>query len=82
MYNETFSLFEITANTLPLFLSGRPEESPLPGHIVLGPEEKLERVHEIERKLNRWLENSPASLGVEPEDLAHSHPAAPVIDLQ
>ncbi|KAL9625627.1 MAG: hypothetical protein Q9160_000340, partial [Pyrenula sp. 1 TL-2023] len=81
LHNETFNLFEVIADTSPLFLSGTPNESPLPGGIALGPEAKLERVQEIERRLNAWRENLPASLRIEPEELAHSHPASPVIDL-
>jgi hypothetical protein len=73
-----FRFYEITAKLIPVSVSGPPQDSPLPGHIILDQAEIKLRLDEIEDDLMRWERSFP--LGTRPEDL--SIPNAPLVDLQ
>lgn len=75
-----FSLYEIGKDICSVLLSGSPDDSPLPGHIILGHSEKLLRAQDIEHELVRWCKNLPQTLKA--ENLEDSYIAGPVLDLQ
>lgn len=84
MIDDTgFSLYEIGADICSILLSGNPQDSPLPGHVILEPEEKLAKSKTIEHDLLTWQDEQPFSLPpMFTENLAAPSIAGPVIELQ
>lgn len=77
---EIFRLYEIAAELRPLVLSGSPQDSPLPGYIILEHEAKISRLRDIEQKLLEWQQNLPLEACIGDKD--HSVPTEPLINLQ
>lgn len=76
-----FSLYEIGAEICSILLSGGPQDSPLPNHIILEPAEKLNRAETIEHKLLAWHDALP-TIPINKEDLTVPHLAGPNVNLQ
>lgn len=57
-----FSLYVIGVDICSVILSGNPQDSPLPGHIILEPAERLARAHSIEHDLLAWQDDLPPIL--------------------
>lgn len=56
-----FSLYVIGADICSVILSGNPQDSPLPGHVILEPAERLAKAHSIDKDLLAWQDDfSPA----------------------
>jgi hypothetical protein len=80
--DERCNLFEIMAQSLPLLLSGGPEDSPLPGHAVLGWSDKQELARTVEEKMLAWMDQLPATVKLDDETIASTQPVSPIFDLQ
>lgn len=78
--DERFRLYVIAADLLPIVLSGNPEDSPLPDHVILDVVAKLERLREIDHRLLDWYHHLPSRVQVEAK--GPSPPAGPQVDLQ
>ncbi|KAK5081148.1 hypothetical protein LTR05_007942 [Lithohypha guttulata] len=80
MINDArFDLSEITAELVPLSLSGDPQDSPLPGHIILDKVEKQVRLGEVEARLLTWQRSLPP--GTRIEDALGAFATSPLVDL-
>lgn len=77
--NERIKLYETAAELRSVVLSGNPQDSPLPGYIVLDRDAKLDQIKEVRSKLLAWYNNLP-SMALLTLDAA-SLPE-PLIDLQ
>ncbi|KAK5074309.1 hypothetical protein LTS08_005263 [Lithohypha guttulata] len=75
----SFSLYEIGKDICLVLLSGSPDDSPLPGHTILEPSERLSRAQNIEHALIQWYENLPQTSRT--EDSKDSYIAGPVLDV-
>lgn len=53
----SISLYVIGADICSIILSGNPQDSPLPGYIILEPSERLAKAHDIERDLLAWQDD-------------------------
>lgn len=75
--HERFKLHEVGAEMIPLLLSGKPDDTPLPGHIILDRDVKLDRLHVVLKNLRTWHDNLPTYARIE------RSPSAPpaVVDL-
>ena len=80
LITQTYRLYETAAELSHLVLSGSPQDSPLPGYIILDRGTKLERLHEIRGRLLEWYHNLPreAQIG----DMDSSVPTEPLTNLQ
>lgn len=76
-----FSLYEIGADICSVLLSGGPQDSPLPNHIILEPTEKLRRAQAIEYNLLAWHDALP-TIPINREQLAVPYLAGPTVNLQ
>ena len=54
-----FNLRDIGADIVPVMLSGDPDDSPSPDHIVLNRKARLVRLEELLHRLQRWKDNLP-----------------------
>lgn len=76
-----FSLYEIGADICTILLSGNPEDSPLPGYVILGPAERLAKANKIEHDLLAW-QDEQLSIPIATEKLMFPHLAGPAMDVQ
>lgn len=74
------NLYEIGIHIIPVLMSGSPDESPLPGHIILEGSEKLTRLGELEQMLHDWHQRLPSYARIHNRE--ESLPSAALIDLQ
>jgi len=78
--DELYNLYQIVVDILPLLLAGDPEDSPLPGHVILEWSEKQARLHSVAERLHIWEQHLPPYARF---DLDDSSPVAgPLVDLQ
>jgi hypothetical protein len=54
-----FDLRDIGADIVPVMLSGDPDDSPSPGHIILDRKVRMVRLEELMRRLQRWKDLLP-----------------------
>lgn len=76
-----FSLYEIGVDICSILLSGNPQDSPLPGHIILEPSERLARAGQIEEHLLTW-QDEQLSVPIAIQKLLLPHLAGPAMDIQ
>lgn len=76
-----FSLYEIGADICSILLSGNPEDSPLPGYVVMEPSVRLARANKIEHDLLAW-QDEQLSVPIATEKLMFPHLAGPAMDVQ
>ena len=80
--NVGYDLFVIGADICSVLLSGNPQDSPLPGHIILEASQRLAKATEIEEALTAWHDELPATFTlVANEPQAASEVPGPVVDV-
>lgn len=60
--DSCFSLYVIGADICSVILSGNPQDSPLPGHVILEPSVRLQKAHNIDSELLSWQDALPPTL--------------------
>lgn len=76
-----YDLYEIGVDICSILLSGTPQDSPLPGHIILESSERLARANQIEQSLLAW-QDEQLSVPIAMEKLLFPHLAGPAMDVQ
>lgn len=76
-----FSLYEIGADICSILLSGNPQDSPLPNHIILEPAERLKQAQAIEHNLLAWQDGLP-TISISREHTTVPYLAGPMVELQ
>jgi hypothetical protein len=76
---QRYGLNNIVANLIPFVLSGNPDDSPLPGHVIMDQAAKLDGLNHLEQQLLNWYQDLPAQLRF--HETKPSSAAEPLVDL-
>lgn len=82
--DQSFSLRQIGAQMMPVLLSGKRSESPLPDQIILDNSTRLACLDDLEYKLNDWYRNLPHYVEIDLTLLPMTEqiPTSTLLDLQ
>lgn len=59
------NLREIGADIVPVMLSGDPDDSPSPGHVILNRKARMVRLEELLLRLEHWKDNLPSYAAID-----------------
>lgn len=67
LYAAKFDLREIGADIVPVMLSGDPDDSPVPGHIILDRKLRIEKLRYLLDRLHAWHDDLPSYARIDSE---------------